>query len=87
MDNCRIHFSNATEQFITENHIGRVRHLPSSLDLAPSNFWLFGHVKASLVVQTFDEPEQLLEAITEFSNEIQPPEMVAIFNHWVERVR
>jgi hypothetical protein len=44
-------------------------------------------VKTSLVGQTFDEPEQLLETITKFLNEIQPPEVVAIFSHWVERVR
>jgi histone-lysine N-methyltransferase SETMAR len=87
LDNCRVHFSKATEQFITENHIGRVPHPPYSPDLAPSDFWLFGHVKTSLVGQIFDEPEQLLEAITEFLNEIQPPEVVAVFNHWVERVR
>jgi hypothetical protein len=44
-------------------------------------------VKTLLVGQTFDEPEQLLDAITEFLNEIQPPDVVAIFSHWVKRVR
>jgi hypothetical protein len=43
-------------------------------------------VKTSLVGQTFGELEQLLEAITEFLNEIQPPDVVAVFSHWVERV-
>jgi hypothetical protein len=28
LDNCRVHFSKATEQFITENHIGRVPNPP-----------------------------------------------------------
>jgi histone-lysine N-methyltransferase SETMAR len=86
LENYRVHFSKDTEQFITENHIGHVPHPPYSPNLAPSDFWLFGHVKTSLVCQTFDDPEQLLEAITEFLNEIQPPE-VAVFSHWVERVR
>jgi hypothetical protein len=62
-------------------------HPLSSPNLAPSDFWLFGHMKTSLVGQTFDELEQLLEAITEYLNEIQPPEVVAVFSHWVERVR
>jgi hypothetical protein len=44
-------------------------------------------VKTSLVCQTFDEPEQLLKAITELLNEIQPPEVVAVLRHWAERVR
>jgi hypothetical protein len=51
---------------LTENHIGRVPHPSYSPDRAPSNFWLFGHVKTLFVGQTFDEPEQLLEASTEF---------------------
>jgi hypothetical protein len=87
LENRRVHFSKATEQFIPESHIGRVPHPPYSLDLAPSDFWLFGHVKTSLVSQTFDKPEQLLKAITKFLNEIQPPEVVAVFSHWVQRVR
>jgi hypothetical protein len=87
LDNCRVHFSKAAGQFITENHIGRMPHLLNSSDLAPSDFRLFGHMKTSLVGQTFDEPEKLLEAITKFLNEIQPPEVVTVFSHWVERVR
>jgi histone-lysine N-methyltransferase SETMAR len=71
LDNCRVHFSKASEQFITENHIGRIPHPPYSPDLAPSDFWLFGHVKTSLVGQTFGEPEQLLGATTDFLYEIQ----------------
>jgi histone-lysine N-methyltransferase SETMAR len=86
LDNSRVQFSKVTEQFITENHIGRAPHPPYSPGLAPSDFWLFGHVKTSRVGQTFDESEQL-EAITEFLNKIQPPEVVAVFSHWPERVR
>jgi transposase len=73
LDNCQIHFLKATEQFITENHIERVPDPSYSPNLAPSDFWPFSHVKASLVRQTCDEPVQLLEAITEFLNEIQLP--------------
>jgi hypothetical protein len=50
------------------------------------DFWLFGHVKTSPVGQTFNKPEQLLEAITEFLNENHPPEVVTVFSHWAERV-
>jgi hypothetical protein len=51
------------------------------------DIWLFGYVKTLLVGQTFSEPEQLLEGITEFLNGTQPREVVAVFRHWVERVR
>jgi histone-lysine N-methyltransferase SETMAR len=79
LDNYRVHFSKASEQFITEGYIGRVPHPPYSPHLAPSDFWLFGHVKTSLIGQAFDEPEQLLEALTEFLSDIQPPEVIAVF--------
>jgi hypothetical protein len=38
LDDCQAHSSNATEQFITENHIERVPHPPQSPDLTPSTF-------------------------------------------------
>jgi hypothetical protein len=64
-----------------------VPHPPYSPDIALSNFWLFGHGKNSLAGRTLDEPEQLLEAITEFLDEIQPSELEVVFSHLVERVR
>jgi histone-lysine N-methyltransferase SETMAR len=64
-----------------------VPHPPFSPDLAPSDFWLFSYVKISLVGQTFDEPERLLEVITEVLNEIRPPEVVAVFSYCTERAR
>jgi hypothetical protein len=64
-----------------------VPHPPYSPDLASSDFWLFGHVKTSLVGEIFDAPEQLLEAITEILKEIQLPEVVAVFSDSGGRVR
>jgi hypothetical protein len=64
-----------------------VSHLPYSPDIVRSDFCLFCYAKNSLVGWTLDETEQLLEAITEFLNEVQPSKLEAIFSHWVERVR
>jgi hypothetical protein len=76
-----------TQQFITQNQIVRVLHPPYRPDIAPSDFWLFDHVKNSLAGRTFDGPEQPLGAITQFWDEIQPSELEVVFSHWVERVR
>jgi hypothetical protein len=35
----------------------------------------------------FDEPEQLLDAITDFLDAISVEELTAVFDEWVERVR
>jgi histone-lysine N-methyltransferase SETMAR len=38
LDNCRVHFSKVTEQFITQNHILHVPHPSYSPNIAPSDF-------------------------------------------------
>jgi hypothetical protein len=53
LDNCRILRSKAPESFFAENSIIRVPHPFYSLGLAPSDFWLFGHMRAVLSGQQF----------------------------------
>jgi hypothetical protein len=67
-----VHFSKITEKFIAENHILRVPQPSSSLDLAPSDFWIFVHLKNALIIRTLDDPEELAESIIPFSGEVQP---------------
>jgi histone-lysine N-methyltransferase SETMAR len=87
LDNCRVHFSKVTEQFVSQNHISRVAQPAYSPDLAPSDFWLFGHLKTSLAGRMFDEPGELLDGIRSFLEEVRPSELQIVFSHWVERVR
>jgi histone-lysine N-methyltransferase SETMAR len=70
LDNCLVHFSKVAERFLEVNDILRIPHPPYSPDLAPSDFWLFGRIKTALAGAEFDEPEQLLNAITELLNTI-----------------
>jgi histone-lysine N-methyltransferase SETMAR len=86
LDNCRVRLSKTTQQFMSGNHILHVPHPPYGPDLAPSNFCLFGHVKTALVGQRFEEPEELLEPVTEFLNQIQLSELELAFSHWLEWV-
>jgi hypothetical protein len=75
------------EKFFVENQIIHVPHPPYSPDLAPSYFWLFGHVKAGLVRQSLAEPEGLFEGIMAFLEEVQVSELKLVFHHWVQRIR
>jgi hypothetical protein len=61
LNDCRVPFAKASEQFFTENESVHVLHLPHRPDLAPSEFWLCVHMKAALVGQVFDRPEELLD--------------------------
>jgi histone-lysine N-methyltransferase SETMAR len=75
LDNCRVHFSKTSEQFVTKNEIVHISHPPYRPDLAPSDFWLFGHMKAALAGQAFDRTKELCDAVTIFLEESQASEL------------
>jgi hypothetical protein len=70
------------EQFLEANDILRISHPLDSLDLAPSDFWLFGGIETTLARAKFDESEQLLDAITEFLDKISVEELRAALDGW-----
>jgi histone-lysine N-methyltransferase SETMAR len=76
-----------SEKFFVENQIVHAPHPPYRPDLAPSDFWLFGHMNASLAGQSFAKPEGLFEGIMAFLEEAQVFELKLVFHHWVERTR
>ena len=65
----------------------RAPHPPYSPDLAPSDFFLFGHVKGQLSGQSFKTREALLEAIIEKINNIPYSMRWDVFNEWKHRCR
>jgi hypothetical protein len=90
-ENCPVHFLKASEQFSLKRkpfmYLTHGLHPSYTPDLAPSNFWIFGHVKATLVRQAYGRPEELLDTTTAVLREIQMSELKCIFQHSVERVR
>jgi hypothetical protein len=52
---------------------------PDSPDLELSDFWLFDHIKTSLACREFNHADELLEAVIQFLNEIQPSELQLVF--------
>jgi histone-lysine N-methyltransferase SETMAR len=48
-DNARPHIATVTLQFMQQNAMRRVPHPPYSLDLAPSDFYLFDYIKQLLL--------------------------------------
>jgi hypothetical protein len=58
LDNCSIHTSRTTEEYIREHNIIRLQHPLYSPDLAPSDFYLFPTIKEKLKdIQTVDEED------------------------------
>jgi hypothetical protein len=78
---------NAPRQFVGENALVTVSHRIYNPDFAPSGFWLFDRITTSFASRAFNDVSDLLEAIIEFLNTIQPSEVQIVFRHWIERVK
>jgi hypothetical protein len=70
-----------------ENSLVTLSHLLCGPHLAPSDFSILGQIKASFAEPVFNEADELLEAVVESLNEIQPSEMQLVFHHWNERIK
>jgi hypothetical protein len=79
LGHCAVHRSKASENFFAENHIVRVPYLVCNHDLAPSDFWLFGHMKGALAGHQFTGPADLLDGIQAALDEIQKSKLEQIF--------
>jgi hypothetical protein len=86
LHNCRAHSSNASKQCCDENSLVTVLQPVYSLDLAPSDFRVLGHIKTSLAGRVFNDGYELFEGVVEFLNEIQASELQFVFHCWTERI-
>jgi hypothetical protein len=69
------------------NSLKRASHAPSSPDLAPSDFYLFGYVKYQLQGHEFTEGTELVSAISEIWNQIPTDTLFHVFDDWMRRLQ
>jgi histone-lysine N-methyltransferase SETMAR len=62
-DNARPHKPTVSQQFMARSVMVIAAHPPSSPDLAPSDFYLFGDVKGLLRGESFEAGERLVSAV------------------------
>jgi hypothetical protein len=72
--------------FCQENRLRLAAHPPYSSDLAPSDFFLFGHIKHCLQGIVFPSREELLTAIHEIVRAIPRPTLEDVFRYLMERL-
>lgn len=65
-DNAPCHTSNVAQTEILKVGFSLLRHPPYSPDLAPSDFYLFGHLKRHLRGQVFESKEEVKLAVDDF---------------------
>jgi histone-lysine N-methyltransferase SETMAR len=86
-DNARPHTARLSTQYFNENRMKSAPHPPYSLNLAPSDFYLFGYVKRCLAGLSFEDTDQLLAAVEGVLEGIGKGALQAIFLEWMDRSR
>jgi histone-lysine N-methyltransferase SETMAR len=78
-DNARPHVARQTTDYLEQNGMKRASHPPYSADLAPSDFYLFGHVKGCLAGNAFENADELFGAIQRILEGIEKLTLQAVF--------
>jgi histone-lysine N-methyltransferase SETMAR len=86
-DNAKPHVAKRVKQFMDDNGLRTASHPLYSPDLAPSDFFLFGHVKTALRGTVFENAEELLEAVTTILRGIPTETLLATFHQWMDRLQ
>jgi hypothetical protein len=85
-DNARLHIAQNGRHFCDENGLRFLTNLPYFPDLAPSNLFLFGHVKGYLHEMAFATRGELFEAIQRVVEVIPIDTLHRISDDWLERL-
>jgi histone-lysine N-methyltransferase SETMAR len=83
--NARPHQTNDIKIFLQQQGVTVMPHPPSSPDLVPWDFWLFGYLKQQL--DTYSDSESLKKAVTTVIRDIPQDEFRKTFNKWIERMQ
>lgn len=58
-----------------------------SPDVAPSDFYLFGYLEEKIKGHSYNDTDELFEAIIEILNSISRDEIKSVFDHWIDRCK
>jgi hypothetical protein len=84
---CTSHNSSKSNECLTEFRARRVSHPAYSPDLALSDFFLFGTVKAELQNYEIHSKEDLILAIRAIFDQISQETLISIYFSWIERLK
>jgi hypothetical protein len=71
---------------IQANNLTRLSHPVYSSDLAPADFWLFGHLKVMLEGSSFEAAEELQEKMADILMSIPTSTFRAVFEECKSRL-
>lgn len=85
-DNAAAHSSSAVSSFFSSTIFRKLPHPAYSPDLAPCDFFLFGHLKRQLKGLSFADNESLLAYIRKLCTELSVDTLSSVFDNWLERL-
>jgi histone-lysine N-methyltransferase SETMAR len=85
-DNALIHCTGTVWDRMVAAELKRMQHPPYSPDLAPCNFFFFGHVKGKLVGKQYEMPENLVSEMRNIIEGIRLDVLKNVFESWKGRL-
>jgi hypothetical protein len=79
VDNASPHNSRKSQELLEVNRATRAQHPACSSDRAPSDFFLFGHLKEKLTDYDCGSREDLKSAISSIVDEMGQETLIAVF--------
>jgi hypothetical protein len=86
LDKTAAHNAKRSRQDITRTKASRVLYPDYSPDVAPSDFFLFGHLKGEMGGFTANSPTGILSEIRRIFQEIPKETLVAVYDEWITRL-
>ncbi|CAH2006981.1 unnamed protein product [Acanthoscelides obtectus] len=86
-DNASSHTAQKTRQYLTEENVELLDHLPYSPDLSPNDFFTFPKIKNRLRGQRFQSPEEAVDAFKNAGLDLPANEWNKCFENWFERIQ
>jgi hypothetical protein len=87
LDNARPHNSKRSTECLRTTKIKQIPQPSYSPDIAPSDFFLFGHLKEKLTEYDFPDRERRKLAITHIFREIGQETLITGFGTWIKRLK
>ncbi|CAH2003236.1 unnamed protein product [Acanthoscelides obtectus] len=86
-DNASSHTGQKTRQYLTEENVELLDHLPYSPDLSRNDFFTFPKIKNRLRGQRFQSPEEAVDAFKNAVLDLPANKWNKCFENWFERMQ
>ena len=85
-DNARPHITTRTRDFLTDKGVHLLPQPPYSLDIVPSEFYLFGHLKTQICGIEFKNSSGIVEKVREIMSSFCKDELHRVYEEWKRRL-